>query len=95
MSVPQGLLVGHLITRLERARAGLTCIDRLCIHAQNPGDPLKPDDFKDYEELCEHICGILQAPWEPSVEPEPEPTAKVEALEAKATRPIITGKYCR
>lgn len=84
-TMPSGLLVGHLITRLERARAGVTCIDRLCIHAQNPGDPLKPEDFKDYEELCDFICGILQAPWGSA--------AEGEAL-AMASPGHITGKYC-
>ena len=84
-SMPSGLLVGHLITRLERARAGMTCIDRLCIKAQDAGDSLKEEDFQDYVELCEYICGILQAPWGSA--------AEVEGV-AKASPGPITGRYC-
>jgi hypothetical protein len=85
--MPEGLLVGHLITRLERARAGMTCIDRLCIYSQNPGDPLKPEDFQDYVELCDYICAVLKAPWGSAEE------AEAVAMAAKEPA-VITGKYC-
>ena len=47
-SAVPGLLVGHLIARIERARAGLILMDKLCIRGQDATDPLKPADFQDY-----------------------------------------------